>query len=394
VITAAFEELLASLEAAPLRDESNGCTTARLTELDPSLTPAIFEDHSIAAPAEDVTVRFYLPGDAPPRSILVWAHGGGFVGGSLDMPEAHWVGLALASHNIAVVSVDYHRVLHGNTFPVPSDDLLAAYRWTSKQRESRGFGSVPVHVGGASAGANLAAGVVKRLSRAGELPASAVLVFATLHPRLSETAGPDGPSVMLTDLFERTMLHFAGAAGVEDEIAFPANGAVPEGHPRTLFLDAETDLLKASSDAYAASLVEPNAEPPGAVGVATVRRQQMHPGRRIAQPRMHMHDKSIDLFRTSAARGRTMIWPRRGVLRLILPLGYALGCEGDFGVALRPTKESFGHLGASGQVGFSDPVRHISAVFTSTDLQHWSVSPALIGTLYAYPPHPDDEEIL
>jgi CubicO group peptidase (beta-lactamase class C family) len=99
--------------------------------------------------------------------------------------------------------------------------------------------------------------------------------------------------------------------------------------------------------------------------------------------------ESVDLFRTPAAGGRTMVWPRKGVFRVIPSprMRYALGYEGDFGRAPRPwrfgpTPESFGHLGAGGQIGFADPVHRVAVGFTRTDLRDWSASTALIGALY------------
>ena len=100
--------------------------------------------------------------------------------------------------------------------------------------------------------------------------------------------------------------------------------------------------------------------------------------------------KSITLFRTPTAWGRTAVWPRRGVFHLLPAprMRYAIGYEGDFGEAPKPwrfgpTRETFGHLGAGGQIGFADPSRRVAAGFTRTDLRDWSVSTALIDTLYA-----------
>lgn len=99
--------------------------------------------------------------------------------------------------------------------------------------------------------------------------------------------------------------------------------------------------------------------------------------------------ESIDLFRTPAARGRTMVWPQRGLLGLLPApmMRYALGYEGDFGEAKKPwrfgpTAESFGHLGAGGQIGLADPERRVSVGFTRTQLADWKASTALIGALY------------
>jgi CubicO group peptidase (beta-lactamase class C family) len=99
--------------------------------------------------------------------------------------------------------------------------------------------------------------------------------------------------------------------------------------------------------------------------------------------------ESVELFRAPAAEGRTMIWPRRGVFRAIPSprMRYALGYEGDFGRAPKPwrfgpTPESFGHLGAGGQIGFADPVRRVAVGFTRTNLRDWTASTALIGAFY------------
>jgi acetyl esterase/lipase len=56
-------------------------------------------------------------------------------------------------------------------------------------------------------------------------------------------------------IFASTMKHFAGIAGVGDEIAFPGNGPIPARHPRTLILNAEADPLRASGDLYARQLL-------------------------------------------------------------------------------------------------------------------------------------------
>ena len=61
------------------------------------------------------------------RPCLVWMHGGGFVAGNLDMPEADWTARELALRaGAVVVSVDYRLCNDGVHFPVPHDDVLAA----------------------------------------------------------------------------------------------------------------------------------------------------------------------------------------------------------------------------------------------------------------------------
>src|SRR5687768_5806624 len=73
---------------------------------------------------------------------LVWAHGGGFVGGDLHMPEADWVARSLAARGVAVVSIDYRLVGDGaGRYPAGSDDVLAAWSWTLDHADELGVDS-------------------------------------------------------------------------------------------------------------------------------------------------------------------------------------------------------------------------------------------------------------
>jgi acetyl esterase len=60
-----------------------------------------------AGSTSPVRLRIYRGRTGRPGPLLLWMHGGGFVGGSLDMPEADAVCRALAVSGITCVSVDY-----------------------------------------------------------------------------------------------------------------------------------------------------------------------------------------------------------------------------------------------------------------------------------------------
>jgi len=100
--------------------------------------------------------RLYLPeGKARSLPLLVYYHGGGFVGGDLDTHDEPCRMLAhYAGH--AVLSIDY-RLAPEHRFPAAVEDALAAFEWAVGHAERLGCDPRRVAVGGDSAGGNLAA---------------------------------------------------------------------------------------------------------------------------------------------------------------------------------------------------------------------------------------------
>jgi len=232
--------------------------------------------------AADGLVRVYpaVPVDEPADAAsarsgpgLVWAHGGGFAGGDLTMPEADWVASSLADRGITVVSVDYRHAGRGFRYPVPSDDLLTAWRWTLEHTEELGIDPDRLVIGGASAGGNLAAGVVLRLLSDDELrtnsalPAGLFLAYPTL---LAVQPAPDAALRALLDA-NPTADRFGPAnvrAMYEEYLGGPIDDAplpaVPgraqasdlAGLPPVLMINDESDELRISGEVFAATLKE------------------------------------------------------------------------------------------------------------------------------------------
>jgi acetyl esterase/lipase len=197
-----------------------------------------------------VRVRLFAP--ERPRSLLVWAHGGGFAGGSLDMPESHGVGLALASAGHAVVSVDYRLVRPGLAFPAPHDDVTAVLSWAVEGS------SAPVFAGGASAGGNLAAGAALRLTREGHPPAGVVLAYPLLHDRVpgASVSLPDGvpPAARFPpEVLEPLVAAFAPGPWRHHPFAFVGDHPL-DGFPPALVVASEHDELRPSAEAFAHAL--------------------------------------------------------------------------------------------------------------------------------------------
>jgi acetyl esterase/lipase len=233
----------------------------------PALPAVGTRDESIPGPHGPVPVRVYQPPSAPqrPRAGLVWAHGGGWVFGDLDMYEADWTAREVCARaDAVVVSVDYRLAVDGVTYPVPHDDVVAAVRWMRENAAVLGIDPARITVGGASAGANLAAGAVLRLRDDDSwLPASLVLAYAAMHSVLPPLSPPQAEAfaplprmvrILPEDVAAMTA-DYLGDTPDPHGYALPA-GAVLDDLCPTLLLDAEYDDLRASSEAFAAALVK------------------------------------------------------------------------------------------------------------------------------------------
>lgn len=250
------------LRAAARFAPEDTTTTAEIVDREPELGAVRIEDVAVPGPRGPIPVRLYRRDDADPRAALVWVHGGAWMFGTLDSPEAHWVAMSIAAQGIAVASVDYRKARGRTSFPVISDDVLTAWQWASAHTDRLGTTPDRLHLGGASAGANLAAGVVKRLIAAGErLPATLVTAYPLVHFDLPPMPGD------LVAALERTPppfrftprmvslinLNWAGKRYHDDPVAFPGLGTL-DRMPPTFIVDAEADELRASSTVFAADL--------------------------------------------------------------------------------------------------------------------------------------------
>lgn len=207
-------------------------------------------DGTVPGPGGPIPVRWYrsaaLDPDAP-APTLVWAHGGGWQFGDLDMPEADSVAQRVAATLPGVVvTVDY-RLAPAHRHPAALDDVLAVQRWVAAHGDDRGVDGSRVALGGASAGGHLAALATLRLASEGAAPAALWLAYPVTDPDAGPYDGrhPDCPPVLWLD-HEGTTSLFAGYLGADPADADP--GVIPARGdlsllPPTLVTTAECDSL-------------------------------------------------------------------------------------------------------------------------------------------------------
>lgn len=135
------------------------------------------EDVEVPGPHGPVACRVYIPAHQSGTG-LVWVHGGGFQFGDLDMHEAHVVSAELAARaDVVVVSVGYRLATDGVRYPVPIDEVIAAWAGVADGGAHPATARLSTIVlGGASAGAALTLSTAMRLRDAGGTTPSALLL--------------------------------------------------------------------------------------------------------------------------------------------------------------------------------------------------------------------------
>lgn len=211
-------------------------------------------------------VRIYVPHTpAAARPLLVWNHGGAWAAGDLDMPEADATSREVASAaDAVVVSVDYRRAVEGLHYPAPLDDVVHAFRWAYQHADELGADRGRVTLGGASAGANLAAGAALRLrDEAAPMPRSLILAYPTLHPELpqasSELQGKldrmSGNEAFMPEAFNVMVENYLGGPA-SDAPMYGMPGVAPDltRMPVTYIVNDEFDALRSSAELFADQL--------------------------------------------------------------------------------------------------------------------------------------------
>ncbi len=216
-------------------------------------------DVSISTPpAGKPTGRLYTPhGADSPLPVLVFAHGGGWVVGSIETHDPFCRLLSEAA-GILILSVAY-RLAPEHRFPAGLEDVLAAYQWAEANAGSFGGDAKRLLLGGDSAGANLAAVTANRICATGEArrPAGLMLLYpVTDHPSARHGSYAENGSDCGLDgsLMEWFWKQYAPDTPPEDPRISPLRQQSLPELPRTLVATAEYDPLRDEGVAYAEKL--------------------------------------------------------------------------------------------------------------------------------------------
>jgi acetyl esterase len=143
-------------------------------------------DLSLPGPHGQVPCRLYLPDSVEKPPLLVYAHGGGFMQGSLQSWDAMLRELVRGS-GVAALSVDY-KLAPEHRFPVAFEELVAMVRLAAREGAGLGVDPTRLAVGGDSAGGNLALSAALALRDAGNRALSFMLLIYGCYS--SDTESP------------------------------------------------------------------------------------------------------------------------------------------------------------------------------------------------------------
>jgi acetyl esterase len=111
-------------------------------------------DLGLPGPHGQVPCRLYLPDEAERPPLLIYAHGGGFMQGSIPSWDAMLRELVRQS-GVAALSVDY-KLSPEHRFPKAFEEMVAVTRLAAREGAGLGIDPNRLAVGGDSAGGNLA----------------------------------------------------------------------------------------------------------------------------------------------------------------------------------------------------------------------------------------------
>jgi acetyl esterase len=204
-------------------------------------------------------------------TLLVFFHGGGFVGGDLDEADTFLRHLVSALSANQLVLASCYTLATTRPFPAAVEDAHAVLAWTRKNKAKLGWNGKHLVVAGIEAGANLAAvATLMARDRGGPALDGQILIMPMLDPGMTTCSMRD---VKLDD----------GMAEVADTCAASYRGYLPNGAdrvhpyasplrssrlrnlPQALILSAEDDPLRDEAEQYAAKL--------SAAGVSTTLRR-------------------------------------------------------------------------------------------------------------------------
>jgi len=210
---------------------------------------------SLPGPHGQVPCHLYLPDNVQRPPLLVYAHGGGFMQGSVPSWH-HFLRDLVRQSGVAALSVDY-KLSPEVKFPVAFDEMVAVTKLAAREGGGMDIDPTRLAVGGDSAGANLASAAALAMRDAGETAVKFQLliygVFSTDSDSPSWQRFGRGAGLSQTQMKWIWETYLADPAQMTDWRAAPITAAL-KGLPRAHLIVGSLDPLLDDSNNMAAAL--------------------------------------------------------------------------------------------------------------------------------------------
>ncbi|MFL0195015.1 alpha/beta hydrolase [Clostridium sp. WILCCON 0269] len=209
--------------------------------------------------SEKIPVRIYTPESGSNLPIIIYSHGGFWMGGNLDIYDS--ICRKLSQNTKAIVmSVDY-RLAPENPFPAGLNDVYSILQWTYKNAESINGNGKHIAMVGDSAGGNLSA-AVSLMSRDKNGPhiVCQILIYPSTNiyelNSKSWSYFANDFSVSMEDMKKYTSLYVPRKEDRKNPYVSPLLAKNFKKLPDTLIITAEIDPLRDEGEAYGKKLKE------------------------------------------------------------------------------------------------------------------------------------------
>jgi len=244
---------LEAMAKAPIPTDVKGLRQAMetFTPMMNQNPPEIGAFHEAIELRPGLTADIAVPKGKGPHPVVVYLHGGGWIGGS---PRTHRkLGMQFAEAGYLTINVDY-RLAPEHPFPAGLDDCVYAVKWTGENARRWNGDASRLAVGGDSADGNLTAATVTSLAAekySGATPKAALLIyglfdFPAMLKRESNAAALEG-----------MVKAYAGTGYpsiLEDPRVSPLRAVKPGALPPSFIICGTADSLLPETNAMADAL--------------------------------------------------------------------------------------------------------------------------------------------